>query len=121
MVTTCPADVQSSAAPVLARCGGKALGRGLPPLMRGTSGGLVDDAFDLAAVDAEFAGAEPASAAALTLYPSSRRASTSALIAEISASTASICSPRRRWSRTASTRPDGTYFSRPRPRARGAK
>jgi hypothetical protein len=50
----------------------------------------------LASAATASARAGPASTAALTGYRSSLRASSSALIAEISASTASACSPRRR-------------------------
>ena len=50
----------------------------------------------LASAATASARAGPASTAALTGYLSSRLASSSALIAEISASTASACSPWRR-------------------------
>ena len=50
----------------------------------------------LASAATASARAGPASTAALTGYRSSLRASNSALIAEISASTACTCSPRRR-------------------------
>ena len=60
-------------------------------------------------------------AAALIGYLSSRRASSSALIAEISASTASTCSLRARRARTAATRLEGTYLDRPRPAAFGGE
>jgi hypothetical protein len=59
--------------------------------------------------------------AALTGYLSSRRDNNSALIAEISASTACTCSPCPIRARTASTRPDGTYLSPLRPAVLGAK
>jgi hypothetical protein len=54
-------------------------------------------------------------------YLSSRLASSSVLIAEISASTASTCSPRARLTRTTATRFDGTYLDRPRPAVFAAK
>ena len=54
-------------------------------------------------------------AAAGTGHRSSRRASSSALIAEISAITAATCSPRASHPRTAATSPSGTYRARPRP------
>ncbi len=59
--------------------------------------------------------------AAVISYLSSRRASSSVLIAEISASTASTCSPRATLARTTATRFDGTYFDRPRPAVFAAK
>lgn len=59
--------------------------------------------------------------AAVIGYLSSRLASSSALIAEISASTASTCSPRAKLARTTPTRFEGTYFDRPRPAVLGAK
>ena len=69
--------------------------------------------------------AQPAStalgAAAVIGWLSSRRASNSALIAEISASTASTCSPRARPARTTATSAEGTYLDRPRPAARAVK
>jgi hypothetical protein len=49
----------------------------------------------------------------------SRRASSSRLIAEISASTACTCSLRRSRARTAATRSAGTYRNLPRPCGRG--
>src|SRR6266566_7536828 len=75
----------------------------------------------LASTATASARAGPARTMAFTPYCSSRLASSSALIAEISASTASICSPRRRWPRATSTRAAGTYVSRLRPRNRAAK
>jgi hypothetical protein len=59
--------------------------------------------------------------AAVTGYLSSRLASSSVLIAEISASTAPTCSPRARPARTTATRFEGTYFDRPRPAVFAAK
>ena len=56
-----------------------------------------------------------------TGYRSSLRASSSALIAEISASTASACSPWRRQRRTTPASAAGTYRARPRPAGRGVK
>jgi hypothetical protein len=63
----------------------------------------------------------PALGAAVIGYLSSRLASSSVLIAEISASTASTCSPRARPARTTATRFDGTYLDRPRPAVFAAK
>ena len=60
-------------------------------------------------------------AAAGTGHRSSRRASSSALIAEISAITAATCSPRASHARTAATSPAGTYRARPRPAGFGVK
>src|SRR5262249_40371723 len=60
-------------------------------------------------------------AATLTGHRSSRRASSSALIAEISAITAATCSPRASRARTATTSPAGTYRARPRPAGFGVK
>ena len=60
-------------------------------------------------------------AAAVIGYRSSRLASSSALIAEISASTASTSAPVRTQRRTTSTSAAGTYRSRPRPAGFGAK
>ncbi len=51
----------------------------------------------------------------------SRRTSSSALIAEISANTASTCSPRASRARTAASKPAGTYRARPRPADFGVK
>jgi hypothetical protein len=55
---------------------------------------------------------------AVIAYSNSRRVSSSALIAEISANTACTCSPRRSRARTAATSSAGTYRSRPRPAGR---
>jgi Transposase DDE domain len=60
-------------------------------------------------------------AAAVTAHRSSRRASNSALIAEISASSVATCSPRASRARTTATRPAGTYRARRRPAGFGAK
>src|SRR6266702_2612205 len=65
--------------------------------------------------------AGPDKTAAPTGYDSSRRASSSALIAEISASSCSISSPLRRYRRTTPARDAGTYRSRPRAAVFGAK
>ena len=54
-------------------------------------------------------------------HRSSRRANSSALIAEISAITTATCSPRATRARTAATRPAGTYRARPRPPGFGVK
>ena len=59
--------------------------------------------------------------AALIVYRSSRLASSSALIAEISASSVATCSPRASRARTAATRLAGTYLAPPRPAGFGAK
>jgi hypothetical protein len=59
--------------------------------------------------------------AAVIGYLSSRLASSSALIAETSASTASTCSPRAKPARTRATRFEGTYLNRPRPAVFAAK
>ncbi len=59
--------------------------------------------------------------AAATGHRSSRRVSSSALIAEISATTAATCSPRASRARTAATSPAGTYRARPRPAGFGVK
>ncbi len=67
----------------------------------------------LASTATASARAGPGKTAPVTVYSSSRRASSSALIAEISASTASTCSPRLRWPRTVSTSPAGTYPAAP--------
>ena len=58
---------------------------------------------------------------AFTGYRSSLRASSSALIAEISASSCSISSPLRRYRRTTPASDAGTYLSRPRAAVFGAK
>ena len=73
----------------------------------------------LASAATASARAGPASTAALTGYRSSLRASSSALIAEISASTASTSVPRRRQRRTAPASAAGTYLARPRPAGAG--
>ena len=65
--------------------------------------------------------AGPDRTAALTGYEISRLASSSALIAEISASSRSISSPLRRYRRTTPARDAGTYRNRPRPAVFGAK
>src|SRR6266545_2873314 len=65
--------------------------------------------------------AGPDSTAAAISYRSSRRASSSALIAEISASSCSISSPLRRYRRTTPARDAGTYLSRPRAAVFGTK
>jgi hypothetical protein len=65
--------------------------------------------------------AGPDRTTALTGSDSSRRASSSALIAEISASSCSISSPLRRYRRTTPARGAGTYLSRPRAAVFGAK
>src|SRR6266702_1419739 len=65
--------------------------------------------------------AGPDKTAAPTGYDSSLRASSSALIAEISASSCSISSPLRRYRRTTPARDAGTYRSRPRAAVFGAK
>ena len=59
--------------------------------------------------------------AAVIGYVSSRLASSSVLIAEISASTVSTCCARANRARTAVIKLDGTYFIRPRPAVFGTK
>ena len=59
--------------------------------------------------------------AAAIAHRSSRRASSSALIAAISVITAPTCSPRASRARTAATKPAGTYRARPRPAGFGVK
>src|SRR5258708_6690607 len=75
----------------------------------------------LASAATASARAGPDRTAALTGYDSSLRASSSALIAEISASSCSISSPLRRYRRTTPARDAGTYLSRPRAAVFGAK
>src|SRR5216684_331542 len=75
----------------------------------------------LASAATASARAGPDRTAAPTGYFSSRRASSSALIAEISASSCSISSPLRRYRRTTPARDAGTYLSRPRAAVLGAK
>src|SRR6266852_4650690 len=75
----------------------------------------------LASAATASARAGPDRTAAPTGYRSSRRASSSALIAEISASSCSISSPLRRYRRTTAARDAGTYLSRPRAAVFGAK
>src|SRR6266702_2174412 len=65
--------------------------------------------------------AGPDKTAAPTGYDSSRRAISSALIAEISASSCSISSPLRTYRRTTPASDAGTYLSRPRAAVFGAK
>src|ERR1035437_9485536 len=68
----------------------------------------------LASAATASARADPDRTGALTGQDSSLRASSSALIAEISASSCSISSPLRRYRRTTPARDAGTYLSRPR-------
>ncbi len=75
----------------------------------------------LASAATASARAGPDKTAALTGQDSSRRASSSALIAEISASSCSISSPLRRYRRTTPASDAGTYLSRPRAAVFGAK
>src|SRR5208283_3600900 len=75
----------------------------------------------LASAATASARAGPHRTAASTGYRSSLRASSSALIAEISASSCSISSPLRRYRRTTPARDAGTYLSRPRAAVFGAK
>src|SRR5580704_17768086 len=75
----------------------------------------------LASAATASARAGPHRTAASTGYRSSLRASSSALIAEISASSCSISSPLRRYWRTTPARDAGTYLSRPRAAVFGAK
>src|SRR5216684_144126 len=75
----------------------------------------------LASAATASARAGPDRTAAPTGYRSSRRASSSALIAEISASSCSISSPLRRYRRTTPASDAGTYRSRPRAAVFGAK
>ena len=65
--------------------------------------------------------AAPVSRTAATGYSSSLLASSSALIAEISASTFLTSAPRCRKRRTASSWAAGTYRALPRPAGRGVK
>src|SRR5216684_4742447 len=75
----------------------------------------------LASAATASARAGPDRTAAPTGYRSSLRASSSVLIAEISASNCSISSPLRRYRRTTPARDAGTYLSRPRAAVFGAK
>src|SRR5216684_312232 len=75
----------------------------------------------LASAATASARAGPDRTAAPTGYFSSLRASSSALIAEISASSCSISSPLRRYRRTTPASDAGTYRSRPRAAVFGAK
>src|SRR6266567_3467312 len=75
----------------------------------------------LASTATASARARPASMATVMAQLSSRLASSSALTAEISASSCSISSPLRRYRRTSPARDAGTYLSRPRAAVFGAK